>query len=200
MASSSTQRRTVAVDTAASRPLVMTSVRSSARLQRPIGMPQVAGSSHAIALTSATTAAANTRGRPGRGRSRKPAYPCFSAFEVDGVTVAHVQLLMRRRPIFELGMLLFAHRMEDRHWQRTLHNLAAHFGVNQPVEYQTICLDCRRQWSKLGNVWHNAAAARRYTHLVRRFDPIDRPARHRTSCEAHACGRQAGCAWPSAAS
>jgi hypothetical protein len=42
---------------------------------------------------------------------------------------------MRRRPIFELGMLLFAHRMEDRHWQRTLHNLAAHFGVNQPVEY-----------------------------------------------------------------
>jgi hypothetical protein len=82
----------------------------------------------------------------------------FSAFEVDGVTVARVQLLMRADdPIFELGMLLFAHRMEDRHWQRTLHNLAAHFGVNQPVEYQTICLDRRRQWSKVGNVWHNAA-------------------------------------------
>jgi hypothetical protein len=69
-----------------------------------------------------------------------------------------VQLLMRADdPIFELGMLLFAHRMEDRHWQRTLHNLAAHFGVNQPVEYQTICLDRRRQWSKVGNVWHNVA-------------------------------------------
>jgi hypothetical protein len=34
----------------------------------------VAGSSQAIALTSVTTAA-NTRGRPGRGRSRRPAYP-----------------------------------------------------------------------------------------------------------------------------
>jgi hypothetical protein len=75
MASSSSQRRTVAVDTVASRPLAMTSWRSSARLQRPIGTPRVAGSSHAIALTSVTTAAANTRGRPGRGRSRKPAYP-----------------------------------------------------------------------------------------------------------------------------
>jgi hypothetical protein len=48
--------------------------------------------------------------------------------------------------------------MEDRHWQQTLHNLAAHFGLNQPVEYyQTICLDRRRQWSKVGTVWHNAA-------------------------------------------
>jgi hypothetical protein len=75
MASWSSQRRTVAVDSSAARPLAMTSARSSARLQRLIGTPRVAGSSHAIALTSATTAAANTRGRPGRGRSRRPAYP-----------------------------------------------------------------------------------------------------------------------------
>ena len=53
----------------------MTSARSSARLQRLTGTLRVAGSSQAIALTSATTAAANTRGRPGRGRSRRPAYP-----------------------------------------------------------------------------------------------------------------------------
>ena len=82
----------------------------------------------------------------------------FSAFEADGVTVAQVQLLMRSDdPIFELAMVLFAHRMEDRHWQQTLHNLAAHFGVKAPVEYQRIRLDRRRQWSKAGNVWYNAA-------------------------------------------
>jgi hypothetical protein len=75
MASWQSQRRTVAVDTAASRPLAIASVRNSARLQRPSGTPRVAGSSHAIALTSATTAAANARGRPGRGRSRRPAHP-----------------------------------------------------------------------------------------------------------------------------
>src|SRR4029450_4451232 len=75
MASSASQRRTVAVDTSATRPLASSSSRSSARLQRPSGTPRVAGSSHAIALTSATTTAANTRGRPERGRSRKPGYP-----------------------------------------------------------------------------------------------------------------------------
>jgi hypothetical protein len=75
MASSASQRRTVELDTSAARPLAMTSSRNSARLQRLIGTLRVAGSSHAIALTSATTAAANTRGRPGRGRSRRPAYP-----------------------------------------------------------------------------------------------------------------------------
>jgi hypothetical protein len=54
--------------------------------------------------------------------------------------------------------------------------------------------------AKVGNVWHNAAVRSALYTLVRRFDPIDRPARHRNSYEAHACGRQAGCAWPSAAS
>jgi hypothetical protein len=81
----------------------------------------------------------------------------FSAFEVDGVTIAQVQLLMRADdPVFELAMLLFAHKMEDRHWQQTLHNLAAHFDVKATVEYQTVRLDRRRQWSKAGNVWYNA--------------------------------------------
>jgi hypothetical protein len=52
----------------------------------------------------------------------------FSAFDADGVTVAQVQLLMRASdPLFEAAMILFAHRMEDRHWQRTLSSLAAHF-------------------------------------------------------------------------
>jgi hypothetical protein len=31
-----------------------------------------------------------------------------------------VQLLMRADdPLFELAMMVFAHRMEDRHWQQT---------------------------------------------------------------------------------
>ena len=82
----------------------------------------------------------------------------FRAFEADGVTVAEVQVLMRADdPLFELAMVLFAHRMEDRHWQETLHNLAAHFDVQASVAYQKVRLDRRRQWSKAGNVWYNAA-------------------------------------------
>jgi hypothetical protein len=82
----------------------------------------------------------------------------FSAYDEDGVTAAQVQLLMRADdPLFELAMVLFAHRMEDRHWQQTLHNLAAHFGVQAPVKYQRVRLDRRRQWSKAGNLWYNAA-------------------------------------------
>ena len=40
------------------------------------GVPLSAGSSQASAFTSATTVAANARGRPGRGRSRSPSRPC----------------------------------------------------------------------------------------------------------------------------
>ncbi len=82
----------------------------------------------------------------------------FSAFEADGVTVAQVQLLMRASdPLFELATILFGHRMEDRHWQQTLRNLAAHFGVAGDVEYRVVCLDRRWQWRKAGNLWYNAA-------------------------------------------
>jgi hypothetical protein len=108
----------------------------------------------------------------------------FSAFEVDGVTVAQVQLLMRADdPLFELAMVVFAHRMEDRHWQQTLHNLAAYFGVQAPVQYQTVRLDRRRQWARAGNLWYNAAlrsalhtlAARVHPHHSR---PTSTPVRH----------------------
>jgi hypothetical protein len=96
----------------------------------------------------------------------------FSAFEQDGVTVAQVQVLMRADdPLFELAMVVFAHRMEDRHWQQTLHNLAAYFGVRAPVEYQTVRLDRRRQWSKAGNVWYNAAVRSALHTLAARVRP-----------------------------
>jgi hypothetical protein len=68
-------------------------------------------------------------------------------------------------------MVLFAHRMEDRHWQQTLHNLAAHFGVQAPVLYQTVRLDRRRQWSRAGNVWYNAAVRSALHTLAARVHP-----------------------------
>src|SRR6266540_3747610 len=62
----SSQRHSVETDTWSIRPVVMTSSRSSARLQRPSGTPLVAGSSQAIALTSTTTA---------EGEAARPARP-----------------------------------------------------------------------------------------------------------------------------
>jgi hypothetical protein len=72
IASSSSQRHRVETDTRSIRPVVSTSSRSSARLQRPSGTPLVAGSSQAIALTSMTTAEGKRRDRPGRLRSLNP--------------------------------------------------------------------------------------------------------------------------------
>jgi hypothetical protein len=93
-----------------------------------------------------------------------------------------VQVLMRADdPLFELGMVLFAHRMEDRLWQQTLHNLAAHFGVQAPVQYQTVRLDRRRQWSKAGNLWYNAAvrsALHTLAAQLRPRRPTSTPIRH----------------------
>jgi hypothetical protein len=73
--SSASQRHSVVVETSVTRPVASSSVRSSARLQRPSGTPRVAGSSQAIALATVTTAAGNTRGRPGRLRSARPSKP-----------------------------------------------------------------------------------------------------------------------------
>jgi hypothetical protein len=83
----------------------------------------------------------------------------FSAFEDAGETVAQVQVLVRANdPIYEMGMVVgVLGRKEDAHWRHTLKALAAHFGVaSTEVELQSICVDRGRQWSKAGNVWHNA--------------------------------------------
>jgi hypothetical protein len=77
---------------------------------------------------------------------------------------------------------LFAHRMEDRLWQQTLHNLAADFGVQAPVLYQRVRLDRRRQWFKAGNVWYNAAvrsALHTLATQLRPHRPTSTPIRHR---------------------
>jgi hypothetical protein len=85
----------------------------------------------------------------------------FSAFDDAGVTVAQVQVLVRANdPIYEMGMVLgVLGRKEDAFWRHTLKALAAHVGVAATeVELQAVCVDRGRQWSKAGNVWHNAGA------------------------------------------
>jgi hypothetical protein len=83
----------------------------------------------------------------------------FSAVERDGITVAQAQVLMRASdPIFEAGLTFGGHRQEDRFWQHTLTQLAAHFGeADAEVDTQVVCVDKRRQWSKFRNVWHSSA-------------------------------------------
>jgi hypothetical protein len=82
----------------------------------------------------------------------------FSAFEVDGSTVAQAQVLMRANdPIYELGLRFGGHRQEDRFWQSTLQALAAEFGVSAPVQTQAVCVDPKLQWSHARNIWQNAA-------------------------------------------
>jgi hypothetical protein len=82
----------------------------------------------------------------------------FSAFEQEGETVAQAQALIRANdPLYELGMLLGGSRREDHFWEHTLRSLAVHFGVECVVETQATCVDRRRQWSRMSNVWFNAA-------------------------------------------
>jgi hypothetical protein len=82
----------------------------------------------------------------------------FSATEVDGDTVGQAQVLMRASdPIFELGLTLGGHRQEDRFWQHTLTQLAAHFECEADVDTQVVCVDKKRQWSRWRNVWHSSA-------------------------------------------
>jgi hypothetical protein len=82
----------------------------------------------------------------------------FSAFEQDGETVVQAQALIRANdPLYELGMLVGGSRREDQFWAHTLRALAAHFGVECVAETQATCVDRRRQWSRMGNVWFNAA-------------------------------------------
>lgn len=84
----------------------------------------------------------------------------FSAEEDEGTPAAEIQVLIRANdPIYELGCRLgVVHKTEDAHWQATLTNLAAHFGVREAkVEQKNTLVDPRLQWSEAKNLWHNAA-------------------------------------------
>src|SRR5579859_4524313 len=75
IASASSQRRTVDRATDSTSPSSAACLARSAADHRACGTPRSSGGWQAIALTSATTAAGNTRGRPLRGRSASPPMP-----------------------------------------------------------------------------------------------------------------------------
>ncbi len=81
----------------------------------------------------------------------------FSAYAEGDCTVAQVQLLIRANdPLYELMMPLGLHRVEDKTWQRTLENLAAHFGAAGKVKTRVVCVDPKRQWRRYKNIRYNA--------------------------------------------
>jgi hypothetical protein len=83
----------------------------------------------------------------------------FSSFEEENGVTAQVQALVRASdPLFELTYRLgIGHKMEDNFWMQTLQNLAASFGTYAPARMTKVCYDPNVQWSKAGNIWHNAA-------------------------------------------
>lgn len=95
----------------------------------------------------------------------------FSAEQGGDCTVAQAQVLLRANdPIYELGMAFGGSRQEDKFWQHTLTMLARHFGVTgEKVEVRRACVDRRRQWRYVGNIWHNAAVRTNLTAPTRWF-------------------------------
>lgn len=83
----------------------------------------------------------------------------FSAHEADdGATVAKVHLLVRANdPLYEVSFKVYASRLEDKIWDHTLTQLAAHFGSTEPVSLQVNLVDKKRQWDQFGNIWKNSA-------------------------------------------
>jgi hypothetical protein len=81
----------------------------------------------------------------------------FSAYPAASETVAQVEMLLRASdPLFELALPLGGHRRDDRFWQATLQNLAAHFGVTAEPDTFKQCVDLHRHWRKAGNIVRNS--------------------------------------------
>lgn len=83
----------------------------------------------------------------------------FSAFDgEDGATVARVHLLVRANdPLYEASFRIYTSRLEDKIWNHTLTQVAAHFGSQEPVDVEVRLVDKRRQWNQMNNIWKNSA-------------------------------------------
>lgn len=82
----------------------------------------------------------------------------FSADDDDGSTHAQVRLLIRANdPVFELGFAFGGSRSEDKMWASTLRALAARFDSKADPTTDIVCVDRKRQWSKVGNIRWNSA-------------------------------------------
>jgi hypothetical protein len=81
----------------------------------------------------------------------------FSAYEEEGDTIVQAQVLLRAFDVaYEIGFRLGASKAEDVFWQHTLTALAAHFGVDEPVQMSKTCVDPKVQWSQFWTIWSNA--------------------------------------------
>jgi len=100
----------------------------------------------------------------------------FSATERDGDTIVQAQLLMRAGdPMYEIGMMFGGHGQEDRIWEHTLGEVAAHFGrPGAKVDTQVVCVDKRRQWRRFGNIRHSAAIGSTMYMLSAPAQPLGR--------------------------
>ncbi|MGL6279989.1 MAG: hypothetical protein ACRC50_10595 [Gaiella sp.] len=92
----------------------------------------------------------------------------FSSHVEDDTPVAQVQVLMRAQdPLSEMGLAMGGHRMENRFWEQTLANLAAHLGAPEGEVTTTVtCVDRKRQWSQAKNV-RNSVAIRSTLHMLK---------------------------------
>ena len=91
----------------------------------------------------------------------------FSSHDEDGATVAQTQVLMRAQdPLSEMGLAMGGHKLENRFWEQTLENLAAHLGAEGTVSTTVTCVDRKRQWSHAKNV-RNSVAIRSTMHMLR---------------------------------
>jgi hypothetical protein len=84
----------------------------------------------------------------------------FSAYQDDdGTTLAQIQSLARANdPIYEIGFRIVGSTTQERIWTHVLKSLAAHFGLNEPVTLEKVCLDPKLQWLEAKNIWRNAGA------------------------------------------
>jgi hypothetical protein len=102
----------------------------------------------------------------------------FSASSEDGCTVAQIQSIGRANdPIYELGFRLLGSRAQERIWRHVLIALAAHYGVDEPVQARKTLVDPRLQWSQARNVWHNAMIRSMLYTIASPLRRVRRPAR-----------------------
>jgi hypothetical protein len=80
-------------------------------------------------------------------------------------------------PLYEMGMIFGGHRQEDTHWVHTLRSLAEHMGAEGEVVVERVCVDRRREWSRVGNVWQNAGIRSGLHMFGAPFRAIRRPRR-----------------------
>jgi hypothetical protein len=86
-------------------------------------------------------------------------YNTFSAFEDRGTVVAQIQSLARAAdPLYEFGFrFLGGMKHQEKIWRQVLTSLAQHHGLKRPkIEMRRELLDRHVQWSRVGNIWHNA--------------------------------------------